>query len=779
MKKSTLFLFGSALLSLALTGCNNGSTESKTSGETSFSMFSTSVNHSWDGNPSASLSGEGTVESPYILGSAADFLAFANRVNSSIVGFSTCHALLTADIDLEYYEWTPIHSFSGTIDGGNHTISRLRVSSGSGAGIFKTLKGATILDLSIEGVVDAEEQVGLLAGVVGGVSTITNVKVSGSVRANANYAGGIVGQVNNGDLSISACESKVNVIGRNSVGGIIGTNTKSKITILECTNEGTVSGNSYVGGIIGYLQLPSEEGTSSSATGCVNKGNIEGLENVGGITGCSTQPLTRCSFTKPGLVTLKKGEEKIVAKTHTSYVSPYLGNIAGRTINDGVTTFGTITECANEDGWANTMFKGGKGCSRVIGYKDKVYLFTATNNYAISEDNGHTFGPFINITNANTASEVMPNGSDVANDTGNTQPFVLPDGRIMIMYRMIRKNNDAGYNYYSLRLRFSDTEGHFDPTQKPITFIENCVGPTSGTPGGLWEPFPLQMERDEATGRTLLYTYVSSDCHQTSEYTFANGYKVKPLPSEIIAPGTSQNTIMIPITIYDGATEEGEGKVEVGAPRLIFKASELMRIKAARPGMTILGKLIDGTYVMSMENCEEQNTFVDTDGKTKGGYNMVTQISYSRDGLEWTRPQTIIRPHHPSGSTNAASKLFKCATSGVAVLPDGRLLISCASDEDYVGAWPSDSSHYDQMRAFITDKPIHYGDTFFRDEGLTQLNIYNYNENEYTVWGCCNYVNGRLYVTAQYGVNSISPDGKISSPVDGTWMVSNDFENIK
>jgi hypothetical protein len=750
------------------TGTNKNNPESDDPGR--------SVKHVWDGTMAKSVSGQGSQESPYLVNNASELLFVADQITSGSTSYISSYIKLGANIDLEYYKWKPINNFQGHLNGDNHSINRLYIKGESSFGLFKALKNASVENLSIEGIIRGTEQAGLLTGVVTGSLALTNVKVSGEVTCSQNYVGGIVGQINNGSAQVSGCENSAKITGNNSVGGLIGTNSKSSATYDNCVNKGEIKGKNYVGGITGYLQLSEHE---TYIKNCVNHAKIAGRENVGGIVGCTTEPLMQCSFSKAGLVSLTNNNETVVANTLTSYVTPFVGNICGRNISDGVNTFGTLTECANEEGWANTMIQGGKGCSRVIEYKGKVLLFTTLNNYAVSEDGGHTFGPFINISNASTPTEVMPNGTDTANDTGNTQPYVLPDGRIMIMYRMHRLNKDAGYNYYSLRLRISDENGVFDAGKKPITFIEYCTGPTSGSPGGLWEPFPILISRDEATHKSVIYTYVSSDCHNSSEYTFSNGYHVNKLGDDILAPGTSQNTIMIPLTIYDGAYEEGSGKVEVGAPKCIFYASKLMRSSNARPGMTILEKLDDGSWCMTNENCEEQSTFVDEDGKTKGGYNMVTQISYTKDGINFTRPQTIIRPIHNSGDTNGAGKLFKCATSGVCKLPDGRLVISCASDETYEGCWPSDSSHYDQMQAYVTDKPVKYGDKFERGNGLTKLNIYNYNPNEYTVWGVCNFAAGRVFVSSQYGVNSTDSNGKITSPVDGTWIVSNDWHNIK
>ena len=106
--------------------------------------------------------------------------------------------VLTADIDMTGVDWQPI-AFSGTLDGGGHTIYNLTISS-LGAdraetvdgndktydtaltGFFSVLDGAAIRDLSLRGVsiaVDTPENVfaGTLAGFASPGTALENVSV--------------------------------------------------------------------------------------------------------------------------------------------------------------------------------------------------------------------------------------------------------------------------------------------------------------------------------------------------------------------------------------------------------------------------------------------------------------------------------------------------------------------------------------------------------------------------------------------------------------------------
>ena len=82
----------------------------------------------WDGTTKTEPEKSGDV---YQIGTAAELAWFRDEVNS---GKSTLNATLTADIDLNNQEWTPIgispnntKSFKGTFDGAGHTISGLKI----------------------------------------------------------------------------------------------------------------------------------------------------------------------------------------------------------------------------------------------------------------------------------------------------------------------------------------------------------------------------------------------------------------------------------------------------------------------------------------------------------------------------------------------------------------------------------------------------------------------------------------------------------------------------
>ena len=152
--------------------------------------------------------------------------------------------LLTADISLRGVDFEPIASFSGTFNGGGHTISGLTLTDSlSPAGLFLTLeRGAFVHALKVEG----------------------QVAPGGTKEA----GGGIVGR-NYGTLE--ECSFFGVVKGDSAVGGIVGRNEEGGL-IANCTASGSISANRYTGGIAGY-NLGTLRACINSAS--VNTANVD------------------------------------------------------------------------------------------------------------------------------------------------------------------------------------------------------------------------------------------------------------------------------------------------------------------------------------------------------------------------------------------------------------------------------------------------------------------------------------------------------------------------
>lgn len=686
-----------------------------------------------------------------IISSASDLLAFQQKVNQADQEYVNGYFELSNDIELSG-EWTPVSGFKGQLNGNGHAIKGISISTEKNKrGFFASLDGAKIGCVTFEGNCVAGDTSALVAGYTIGECSFVGVTIEGSVKA-SNNVGGMVGALAGGSVKAVGCVNHAIVSGGSYLGGLIGANKSYKVNVSDSANCGSVIGKgSTIGGILGSLTHSISEVNDYSLVDCFNYGLVKGESYTGGVVGLSSARLIRCGAGKDAKVLGITAEGDVEATTLTSFASPYCSVLSGNLLyNTSINEYGELIGCENQYGFSITGINDPAGCTRIIRYKDKVMLFAATNKYAISEDGGATFGAFRTVSDKST--EICPIDGEKSTDTGNTQPWVLEDGRIIMMYRSIRVS--SSFSYGSLRMRISDENGEFDSSDEPIMLIENYTENT-GKAGAFYEPYPIVLDDGS------LAVYISEDVHYSSE--FDNGtYRIPKLKDDLICDGGSQDTVMIPLKIAPGATEVGPGKIEIGEPKLIFQGSNLAMFghSNSRPGMTVVTQLHDGSYAMILENSTEMNN---------PGYNLVVQLTYSRDGLTWTAPRTIIRPHREGGSSNGIGKQYKTCAPFITTLPDGRIVVVCATDENYVGYYPNDDAHYKHEIAFLSRERVSYDQDLERDADFIQLGNYVYSENEYCVWASVAQIDGYIYVSGLQGVNYVKKDGTLASPTD--WIL--------
>ena len=233
----------------------------------------------------------------------------ADEVNS---GNTDINIILDKDIDLTNTKWTPIgtdhsNSYTGTFDGGNHTISGLTVTgSEEYAGLFGYIgkDGGTVKNVKLENVqITSDDQYAYVGGVAGySRGNIENCSVSGSVSGNSNSngtsncVGGVVGQQYGG--TITECSSSAIVDGTNEVGGVAGQTANATLTACYATGDVTAErdpkNNTYAGGVVGY-------NGASTLIACYATGKVTGTGTgtgsiyVGGVTGDNASgTLTAC-----------------------------------------------------------------------------------------------------------------------------------------------------------------------------------------------------------------------------------------------------------------------------------------------------------------------------------------------------------------------------------------------------------------------------------------------------------------------------------------------------
>ena len=241
----------------------------------------------------------------YTVYNADGLMNVAELVNG---GKTDINITLDKNIDLTGKDWTPIgtdydNAYTGTFDGGGHTITGLTVTTNDEyAGLFGYLSNfnnaaGTVKNVVMEGIqITCNHRSGYAGGVVGySWGTIENCSVSGSVSATVSV-GGVVGVQRDG--SITGCSSSATVKGTLYVGGVAGW-TNFGATLTACYATGNViieiapTQNISGGGLVGFNDGISF--LSCYATGNVTStGSSTGYVHIGGFLGDNYTTVTAC-----------------------------------------------------------------------------------------------------------------------------------------------------------------------------------------------------------------------------------------------------------------------------------------------------------------------------------------------------------------------------------------------------------------------------------------------------------------------------------------------------
>ena len=240
----------------------------------------------------------------YTVYNADGLMNVAELVNG---GKTDINITLDKNIDLTGKDWTPIgtdydNAYTGTFDGGGHTITGLTITTNDEyAGLFGYLgnfgKFGTVKNVVMDGIqITCNHRLGYAGGVAGfSWGTIENCSVSGSVSGTV-YVGGVVGAQRDG--SITGCSSSATVKGTLNVGGVAG-QTIFGATLTACYATGNViieiapTQNISGGGLVGFNDGISL--LSCYATGNVTStGSSTGYVHIGGFLGDNYITVTAC-----------------------------------------------------------------------------------------------------------------------------------------------------------------------------------------------------------------------------------------------------------------------------------------------------------------------------------------------------------------------------------------------------------------------------------------------------------------------------------------------------
>lgn len=252
----------------------------------------------------------------YQISNGAELAWFAQQINKG--GNAKISAVLTKDIDLAAYNWTPIgikstgKRFAGSFDGQEHKIMNLSIdyigtnTQNPYKGLFGYVEGsnskhAVIQNLTVQGNMVLTSSKNVSSACSGGVigradyADITNVhsEVNVTVKRVGGYwdnIGGIIGQIYYA-TNVKDCSYSGTIKAWRYAGGIAGNISSSGNSIINCTNTGTVTClSTCAAGIVANLS------NGSKVVGCVNTGAITAAGNyAAGVVGnCANSEVSNC-----------------------------------------------------------------------------------------------------------------------------------------------------------------------------------------------------------------------------------------------------------------------------------------------------------------------------------------------------------------------------------------------------------------------------------------------------------------------------------------------------
>ena len=334
-------------------------------------------------------SGDGTEESPILIGTAAELRAFANKVNSGDSAAAHAYVKLTDNIIVPG-SWTPLGKnaaspFSGHFDGDGHSVTiTVNDPNLTYFGFFGCLdsqpdrdSAAAIDDqptvivenLTVNGTIYCSEPYTFVGGIAARArgkveisSCVNNAIISSLARGSAGV-GGLVGGYDDGvdyvykniRLAVDSCENNgtISVSGDNTnamVGGLVGSNTNC-VQVKGSTNNGTINApGCTVGGLLGEagsqtgdckpsIADSANNGTLIGAAGKTNNLYGKGTISSGNVTNSGGNTYTGGSESADVLVAESRKYNDVLAVPATAQV----GDEVALSLKSGMTADETIT----------------------------------------------------------------------------------------------------------------------------------------------------------------------------------------------------------------------------------------------------------------------------------------------------------------------------------------------------------------------------------------------------------------------------------------------------
>jgi uncharacterized repeat protein (TIGR02543 family) len=524
---------------------------------------------------SEGLSGQGTEESPYLIASKGDLQFMAHAIKDAVapdegnVAYTapTAYYLVTADInaaaqgedDLAVWViqgklWNDPH-FSGTFDGGNHTIT-----------------------LGLVQAADATStNLGIYQGLFGLVGTYTssmydiNAKLPPVTIKNLTIAGSVTGAYATGFVAYSAynattiyenCHNKATITAIPTTGSPVvaaataaGIHSGSGDVILtNCSNEGVITGTVGVAGL-------AANASGAQITNSYNSGALSGTGSIGGLANNLTGSYTRMSsfiinsYNSGSITSTGTG-----SNTYVAGILAYKSSTPGSTIIDSCYNSGNITVSGSLVGGIVAYLPGSSSnvsdpvlftnvyntgnisgapyvASGLIGYLQRS---GSTNTYQTYKISGYTTGS-VSTTRTKNAATL---------NAGNIDPILGA-----IQARWTEATFDV--HYLSTTAPVSTRFVNNAPASYPNQVVyDNSVSQSETDLKAAWADLGSAFRQDAATpingGYPILFW-------QTGE-----GEASKDLSTATIDPMSAQN--------YSGTAKRPSATVKIGETTLVQNA---------------------------------------------------------------------------------------------------------------------------------------------------------------------------------------------------------------